>query len=181
MATARSFLLIPVTLCFLLVLAAAVEQQGKATTTLLLIHGKALCKSNPSRIISNAHVQLVINNTTVSGGAGKTTSDGHILITVKLNSEQLAAVMSNSSSSSKAYVTAPPHACGAPSLPAGKVVAAEVKPIATITVSDHDDAGSVQRPTIAAIHTAGSILLAAVDEFACVAITGGLLGGSLIG
>ena len=132
---------------------------------------------------TDAHVQLVINNTTVSGGAGKTTSDGHILITVKLNSEQLAAVMSNnsSSSSSKAYVTAPPHACGAPSLPAGKVVAAEVKPIATITVSDHDDAGSVQRPTIAAIHTAGSILLAAVDEFACVAITGGLLGGSLIG
>ena len=127
---------------------------------------------------TDAHVQLVINNTTVSGGAGKTTSDGHILITVKLNSEQLAAVMS---SSSKAYVTAPPHACGAPSLPAGKVVAAEVKPIATITVSDHDDAGSVQRPTIAAIHTAGSILLAAVDEFACVAITGGLLGGSLIG
>jgi hypothetical protein len=54
MATARSFLLVPVTLC-LLVLAAAAEQQGKATTTLLLIHGKALCKSNPSRIISSKH------------------------------------------------------------------------------------------------------------------------------
>jgi hypothetical protein len=133
-------------------------------------------------------VQLVINNATVPGGTGRTTSDGHILITVNLNStEQLAALMSGSS---KAYVTAPPHACGAPSLPAGKVVAAEVQAMAMVTISDHDDAGSVQRPTIAAaadtllvpavngsLHATANkgdavhLVYAAVREFSCVLIT----------
>ena len=123
---------------------------------------------------ADAHLQLVINNATVPGGTGTTTSDGNILITVKLNSEQKAALMSNSSSS-KAYVTAPPHACGAPRLPAGKVLAAEVQPITMMTVSDHDDARSVQRPTNAAAHTPLDVVIAAVDKFAC-AVIGRIIG-----
>ena len=136
-------------------------------------------------------------STTPPGGTGRTTSDGHILITVKLNStEQLAALTSNSNSS-KAFIVCPPHACGAPSLPAGTVVAAEVQLIAMVTISDHDDAGSVQRPTIATADTLlvpavnGSLhatankddvhlAVADVEEFACL-LTGGLLLGSLFG
>jgi hypothetical protein len=53
MATTRLFLLIPVTLCFLLVL--AVAKQGKENSNVLVIQGTAQCKSNSSRIISSKH------------------------------------------------------------------------------------------------------------------------------
>ncbi|XP_066396576.1 uncharacterized protein [Miscanthus floridulus] len=150
MATTRSFLLIPVTLCsFLLVLAAA--EQGKA---ILVIQDKVRCKSDLSRIISNAPVHLVINNATVPGGTGRTTSDGQLLMTVNLNStEQLAALMSNGSS--KAYVIPLPGASGVPSLSPGKQMAAAVEPIAMVTISSDDVAAgsSVQRPAVAASDT----------------------------
>jgi hypothetical protein len=70
------------------------------------------------------------------------------------------------------------------------VVAAEVQAMAMVTISDHDDAGSVQRPTIAAaadtllvpavngsLHATANkgdavhLVYAAVREFSCVLIT----------
>ncbi|CAL5084667.1 unnamed protein product [Urochloa decumbens] len=147
-------IVLPVTLCFLLVLAT----QGKNDTSVasravvLNFNGAiARCKSNSSRIISNAPLQLVINNVTVSS-TGRTTNTGVILsMTVNLtSSEQLASLTSNDGGRSKAFLVAPPHACGAPSIPPGQMVAAAVHAITKIT------------------DVAATVIAAVVDEFACI-------------
>ncbi|RCV14486.1 hypothetical protein SETIT_2G430000v2 [Setaria italica] len=135
-AMATSKMLLPVTLCFLLVLAAESKEDDN---TVVVFYGTARCKINTSRIISNAPLQLVINNATIPG-TGRTTSTGQIVMAVSLTSAQhLDALTSNGSG--KAFLVAPPHACGAPSIPPGMAVAVEVHPTDVVSAS-----GGLLRP-----------------------------------
>jgi hypothetical protein len=70
-----------------------------------------------------------------------------------------------SNGSSKAFVVAPPHACGAPRLPPGMQLAAAVHPTAIMTIRDDDaSAGSsVQRPVIAAASDTTPLLVRVVN------------------
>ncbi|CAN6200258.1 unnamed protein product [Urochloa humidicola] len=147
-------ILLPITLCFLLVLATT---HGKNDILAVVDFNGAIaqCKSNPSRIISNATLQLVINNATV--GTVRTTNTGMISTAVNLtSSEQLASLTSNGGG--KAFLVAPPHACGAPSVPLGQKVAAAVH---TVTIIK-DVAGLVQGVT--------TKVFAVIDQFACLAL-----------
>ncbi|RLN35987.1 uncharacterized protein C2845_PM03G16100 [Panicum miliaceum] len=167
-------ILLPVTLCLLLLVLAA---QGKQDTD-LVIYGTARCKSNYSRIIGNARLHLMIGNATIPG-TGMTTNTGQIMMAVSLTSSKLvASLMSNGSS--KALLVAPPHACGAPSIPPGTVVGAPVRPTAVISASDgllrpiingslhatnvHQGDGDAVREQI-------QYLLASVGCLSCVTIT----------
>lgn len=72
-------------------------------------------------------VQLMIDNVTIPGGNVRTTNTGQMVMAVKLTSqEQVAALLT----SSKAFLVAPAHACGAP---AGMKVAAPVQVIAVVS------------------------------------------------
>ncbi|CAL5084772.1 unnamed protein product [Urochloa decumbens] len=147
-------ILLPVTLCFLLVLATQGKNDTLNLDVVINFNGAiARCKSNSSRIINNAPLQLVVNNVTVSG-TGRTTNTGMILpMAVNLTyNEQLAALTSNGGSRSKAFLVAPPHACGAPSIPPGQQVAAPVHAVTKI------------------LDAAATVIVGAVDEFACLAI-----------
>lgn len=77
---------------------------------------------------ADAPLQLVINNATIPGAGGRTTSTGQIAMAVSLTSVQHLDALTKSNGSGKAFLVAPPHACGAPSIPPGKAVAAEVHP-----------------------------------------------------
>ncbi|CAO2169636.1 unnamed protein product, partial [Urochloa humidicola] len=106
MATCRSLLMVPVTLCFfLLVLPAQSKENNNA---IAIFWGTARCKSNPSKIINNATLHVTINGTTL--GSSKTTNTGKFLIAAKVTTEdQLSAMMSR-----KPVITAPRQACGVP-------------------------------------------------------------------
>ncbi|CAL5061062.1 unnamed protein product [Urochloa decumbens] len=147
-------ILLHVTLCcFLLVLATQGKNDTLDLAVVLDFNGTiARCKSNSSRIISNAPLQLVINNVTVSD-TGRTTSTGMILsMAVNLtSSEQLASLTSNGG----AFLVAPPHACGAPSIPPDQRVATPVH-AHPLTIGP---AGLVQGQT--------TTIAAVVDKFAC--------------
>ncbi|TVU25261.1 hypothetical protein EJB05_27751, partial [Eragrostis curvula] len=79
MAIKSLHVLVPVTLCFLLVVAA----QGKELNVTVVVQGQAKCKNNTSAVMSHATLHLMINGTTVPG-AGTTTSNGEILMAVNL-------------------------------------------------------------------------------------------------
>ncbi|OEL22870.1 hypothetical protein BAE44_0016106 [Dichanthelium oligosanthes] len=124
----------------------------------------------------NAPLKLVINSATIPC-TGRTTSTGKIVMTARLTSgEQVASLMMSNGSSSKVFLVAPPHACGAPSIPPGTVVAASAHPITVRT----GGAGHVQSPSssIAASDVLLSsslptaIIVAGVNEFSCAVITG---------
>ncbi|TKW36441.2 hypothetical protein SEVIR_2G442833v4 [Setaria viridis] len=197
-AMATSKMLLPVTLCFLLMLAAESKEDDN---TVVVFYGTARCKINTSRIISNAPLQLVINNATIPG-TGRTTSTGQIVMAVSLTSAQhLDALTSNGSG--KAFLVAPPHACGAPSIPPGMAVAAEVHATDVVvpvpgglfgsmingslhattnaggaSTSHNKGAGDTvhaQMPTMAAsdglaLPDVGMVFAKVIDRFACVAL-----------
>ncbi|KAL6871465.1 hypothetical protein ACP4OV_014294 [Aristida adscensionis] len=126
----------------------------------VVIKGEARCKINPSMVIRNASLDLVIGSTRIPG-AGRTTDTGRIVLTANLTSaEQLDAMLRNSTG--EAFVVAPPHACGAPQLPAGTVVAAPVQLTAVIRgkTGGSGDTTINGQPAIAGI-------LGGVGDFAC--------------
>ncbi|RCV31813.1 hypothetical protein SETIT_6G207900v2 [Setaria italica] len=105
MATCRSLLMVPVTLCFFLLVLPA---QSKENLAVVIFYGTARCKSNPSKIISNATLHVTINGTTLA--TGKTTSMGRFLMAARVTSkDQLSSLVSK-----KAVITAPRQACGMP-------------------------------------------------------------------
>ncbi|KAL6657178.1 hypothetical protein ACP70R_004958 [Stipagrostis hirtigluma subsp. patula] len=165
---AKSLLLVPVTLCLLLVLPA----QAREANVAAIFYGKAQCKNNPSMIITNATLGLMINKAMVPGATGRTTETGRIEMKVILNStEHVAALMSNGNNN--VMITAPPHACGAPKLAAVKMVAAPVNVTAVIragTRSVQDTPVSVQ-PIAASDGVLGLLgaFLEQVGDFICVA------------
>ncbi|KAL6871466.1 hypothetical protein ACP4OV_014295 [Aristida adscensionis] len=171
MAT-NCLLLLPVTLYFFLFVLQA-QARDDSIGVNIVINGEARCKINPSMVIRNASLDLVIGSTRIPG-AGRTTDTGRIVLTANLTSaEQLDAMLRNSTG--EAFVVAPPHACDAPELPAGTVVAAPVQLTAVIrgkTGGSAYTAGNGQ-PAIAAsdgLLTVVSDILAGVGYFACYVI-----------
>nr|CAB3458956.1 unnamed protein product [Digitaria exilis] len=125
--------------CFLLLLAAQAKD-----TTIVVIGGQARCKSDPSRIISNTTLKLVIDKDEIPGGTVMTTSAGQVAMAVKLRSQEEVTSVTKG----KAYLVAPPHACGAPSIPQGTVMAARVIVTAEQTISTATNIGDAARPRI---------------------------------
>ncbi|KAF8656588.1 hypothetical protein HU200_060650 [Digitaria exilis] len=127
--------------CFLLLPLAA---QAK-DTTIVVIGGQARCKSDPSRIISDTTLKLVIDKDEIPGGTVMTTSTGQVAMAVKLRSQEEVTSVTKG----KAYLVAPPHACGAPSIPQGTVMAARVIVTAEQTIiSPATNISDAARPRI---------------------------------
>ncbi|CAL4888311.1 unnamed protein product [Urochloa decumbens] len=111
MAT-KSLLLVPVTLCFLVLLAAQGTEAAADRLLVAVFQGQARCGNNPAgTVISNATVQVVINSTTVMA-AGQTTTDGHFLVTANLTMtmERMNLLLSNATI--EAVFNTRPQACG---------------------------------------------------------------------
>ncbi|XP_062190567.1 uncharacterized protein LOC133893542 [Phragmites australis] len=121
MAT-KSLLPVPVTLCFLLVLAA---QGTEAVSVLAVVSGKAQCRNNPSRVISDASLHVVINGTTVIGN-GKTSSTGQFLVMMDVTSKDQ---LNSLASSGKAVITVAPGVCGTGAPSDAAVVTTLVAPV----------------------------------------------------
>lgn len=114
----------------------------------------------------------MIDGTIVPDSTGTTTSTGQIMMTVNLTSpEQVESLTSNSS---QVLVVAPPDACGAPSIPAGSVVAAHLQ------VSDppaNDDTSAAEVSNIIPELKHDDVSAKVGDLFSCILITGLFLGG----
>ncbi|TVU37260.1 hypothetical protein EJB05_10566, partial [Eragrostis curvula] len=121
--------LVPVTLCFLLVLAA----QGREHNVTLIIQGQMRCQNNPSAVMSNTPLHLMVNGKTLPG-ASTTTSTGQINMRVNLTTtQQVVSILSNGS---RVLVVVAPQSCGVPSIPKGKVMGASVDINALILKND---------------------------------------------
>ncbi|OEL25325.1 hypothetical protein BAE44_0013656 [Dichanthelium oligosanthes] len=106
MGITKSLLLAPAALCFLVLAAQGTE----AATVLAVVSGKAQCRNNPSRIISNAPLHVVINNGATVLGTGKTTGTGKFSVVMNVTSKD--QLNSLASGGGKAVITAAPGACG---------------------------------------------------------------------
>ncbi|CAN6272403.1 unnamed protein product [Urochloa humidicola] len=114
MAT-KNLLLVPVTLCFIALLAAQGTEAAAdrlavdRVMVFAVFQGQAQCGNNPGTVISNATVKVVINGITVLA-AGQTSTDGHFLLTANLTLERMNLLLSNASI--EAVFNTPPQACG---------------------------------------------------------------------
>ncbi|KAL6896598.1 hypothetical protein ACP4OV_007172 [Aristida adscensionis] len=177
MAT-TSLLMVPITLCFfLLVLQAQARDENLGVR--IDINGEARCKINPSMLIRNASLDLVIGSTRIPG-AGGTTETGRIVLTANLTSgELLDTVLSNSN---KTFVVAPPDSCGTPKLPAGAEVAAPLQLTAVITEKTSGSEATAAVSGQLAIATSDGLLtlirrvVAAAGDFACLDLIPVILG-----
>ncbi|CAN6251310.1 unnamed protein product [Urochloa humidicola] len=95
MAT-KNLLLVPVILCFIVLLAAQGTEAAADRLLVAVFQGQAQCSNNPDTVVSNATVQVVINGITVIA-AGQTTTDGHFLLTANLTLEWMNLLLSNAS------------------------------------------------------------------------------------
>ncbi|KAL6896597.1 hypothetical protein ACP4OV_007173 [Aristida adscensionis] len=169
MAT-TSLLLVPVTLCFFLLVLPA-QADDSLGVVRVAIEGVARCKINPSILIRNASLHLCVDKTAVPG-AGWTTETGQIVLTANLTSSKLLDAMLRNSTG-EVFVVAPPHACGAPRLPSRAVLGAPVKLTAVMTgKASGSEATSINgQPAFAAsegvLAVVTKILAKVADDFIC--------------